>query len=207
MKTRSLTDTKQQILDAAEHHFAIYGFTGTSLRGIIKDAQVNIAAIAYHYGNKEDLFDAVIERFAVPVVSEQLKQLALVKNDRNIGKILGAFYGPPLKLVKTKVKSQRTLALFLGRIQNEPEPIFSKVDKHFAHCRNSFVDAFRLCLPGVSEADLQWYFEFMLSLIVSFLTRHENIQKRYAGPIDWSPSEASERMIRFCLQGMQGQRP
>ncbi|MBX9691954.1 MAG: TetR family transcriptional regulator, partial [Cyanobacteria bacterium] len=35
-------DTKTKILDVAERHFAQFGFEGTSLRGIIKDATVNV---------------------------------------------------------------------------------------------------------------------------------------------------------------------
>lgn len=204
MKTHKTSDTKQQILDVAERHFASYGFSGTSLRGIIKDAQVNIAAVAYHFGNKEELFDAVVARFAAPVVSEQLRQLSRVKDEGDLFQILNAFYGPPLKLLKARGNAGQPLALFLGRMQTEPEPVFSKVDKHFAHCRTSFIDAFRQCLPAASEGDLQWYFEFMLSLIVSFLTRGQHIRLRYSQRDDWTPTEASERMIRFCLRGMQG---
>lgn len=202
MKARNAFDTKQQILDLAERHFAAFGFAGTSLRGIIKDANVNIAAVAYHFGTKEDVFNAVVERFAAPVVSEQLRLLELARSEHDLSQIIRAFYNPPLKLVRGKGKSSQSLALFLGRMQSEPDPIFSIVDKHFAHCRNSFIDAFRQCLPQASEADLQWNFEFMLSLIVSFLTRQEYIRKRYADPSDWTPEAASERMVQFCLTGM-----
>ncbi len=202
MKTNNAAGTKQQILDAAERHFAIYGFAGTSLRGIIKDASVNVAAVAYHYGNKEELFNAVVERFAVPVVSEQLRQLDAGKDKHDLKTVLQAFYLPPLKLVKSKAASGPTLALFLGRLQTEPEPMFSVVDKHFSHCRDRFVDAFRLCMPDSTEADLQWNFEFMVSLIVCFLTRQGPIRRRYGDAHDWKPEQAGERMIRFCQSGM-----
>ena len=56
------TDTKQRILDSAERLFADNGFEGTSLRTIIGDAKVNLAAIHYHYHSKEALVDAVILR-------------------------------------------------------------------------------------------------------------------------------------------------
>jgi len=203
MKTRSPEETKRQILDVAERHFAIHGFAGTSLRGIIKDAKVNIAAIAYHFGNKEELFNAVVERFAVPVVSEQLRQLDVVMHEGDLRSVLQSFYFPPLKLIKSKGRSGQTLALFLGRVQTEPEPAFSLVDKHFAHCRNRFIDAFLRCKPTATQEELQWYFEFMLSLIVSFLTRQAEIRKRYSESKDWTPEDAAERMINFCLTGMQ----
>ncbi len=204
MKNRPLPTTKEQLLDVAERHFAMYGFAGTSVRGIIKDAQLNVAAVAYHYGNKEDLFNAVVERFALPVVTEQLRRLDAVENSGDLRSVLQAFYLPPLTHVKSRARAGQTLGLFLGRVQTEPDPIFSIVDKQFAGCRQRFVEAFRRCSPSATEADLQWNFEFMLSLIVCFLTRQSEIRKRYADPSDWTPQEAGERMIKFCESGMHG---
>ncbi|HEY9713377.1 MAG TPA: TetR/AcrR family transcriptional regulator [Chroococcales cyanobacterium] len=201
MKTGNSTDTKQLILDVAERHFALYGFAGTSLRGIIKEAGVNVAAIAYHFGEKEEVFRAVIRRFATPVVAEQLRMLSQV-DETDLRSVLSAFYLPPLELVKSKGKASATLALFLGRVQTEPEPIFQIVDEQFADCRRRFIEAFRSSLRSPSEADLQWHFEFMLSLIVCFLTRQSEIRRRYSDLSEWKPEEAAKRMVDFCLNGM-----
>lgn len=200
MKSRSKLSTKSTILDVAERHFASFGFAGTSLRGVIKDAGVNVASVAYHYGSKEDLFNAVIERFAQPVVSAQLAALDVL-SDASLKNILEAFYLPPLRLVQSRGEAGAVLGLFLGRMQTEPDPIFSIVDRHFAICRGRFINAFRKLFPHASEADLQWNFEFMLSLIVCFLTRQEQIRQRYADPHEWTPEEATKRMILFCQSG------
>ncbi len=200
MKSRSRFSTKSTILDVAERHFATYGFAGTTLRGVIKDAGVNVASVAYHYGSKEDLFDVVIERFAQPVVAAQLAALDS-NSDTSLKNVLEAFYLPPLRLVQSRGDAGAILGLFLGRMQTEPEPIFSMVDRHFALCREKFISAFRKLFPNASEADLQWNFEFMLSLIVCFLTRQEQIRQRYADPLAWTPEEATRRMISFCQNG------
>src|SRR5258708_30447003 len=68
-------DTKQRILDSAERLFAEYGFAGVSLRAIIADAKVNLAAIHYHYRSKEALFDAVILRRLEPINRARLPVL------------------------------------------------------------------------------------------------------------------------------------
>jgi len=135
------------------------------------------------------------------VVEEQLKHLGGIKK-KKLKSILEAFYLPPLNIVKSKGKSARTLALFLGRMQTEADPIFSIIDRQFSECRSRFIEAFRECLPKASEAELQWQFEFMLSLIVCFLTRQTEIRKRYGDFSDWAPEVASRQMIDFCLGGM-----
>ena len=96
MRNDTQTSTKDQILDIAESHFATFGFAGTSLRGIIKEANVNVASVAYHFGSKDDLFAAVMKRFAAPVVEAQLTRLRseISKPDLTLEKVLRAFYEP-----------------------------------------------------------------------------------------------------------------
>ena len=53
-------DTKQKILEAAAQLFSEAGYDGTSIRDIAKVAEVNIAAINYHFENKENLYHKVI---------------------------------------------------------------------------------------------------------------------------------------------------
>lgn len=60
------SQTITRILSAAESHFALHGFFASSLRQIMREAQVNVAAAHYHFGSKEALFLAVIHRRIAP---------------------------------------------------------------------------------------------------------------------------------------------
>ena len=60
------SDTVTKILDAAEALFAEHGFAETSLRTITAKADVNLAAVNYHFGSKKALIQAVFERFLTP---------------------------------------------------------------------------------------------------------------------------------------------
>jgi AcrR family transcriptional regulator len=68
-------DTKSKILVVAKKEFATNGYDSTSIRDITNKAGVNVSAINYHFGSKEDLFLAIVkdvsEKFRV--LSEQLK--------------------------------------------------------------------------------------------------------------------------------------
>lgn len=59
-------DTVTRILDAAEALFAEHGFAETSLRSITAKADVNLAAVNYHFGSKKALIQAVFARFLKP---------------------------------------------------------------------------------------------------------------------------------------------
>jgi len=50
-------DTRERLLDAAEKLFCQKGFEGTSIRDITAEAGCNIAAVNYHFGGKEKLYE------------------------------------------------------------------------------------------------------------------------------------------------------
>ena len=55
-------ETRHEILKAAEESFAASGFTGATTREVAARAGVNVATLHYHFGNKESLYRAVIDR-------------------------------------------------------------------------------------------------------------------------------------------------
>jgi AcrR family transcriptional regulator len=59
---RDADRTRQSILDAAEDAFARQGFDGTSLQEIGETAGVSRSTPAYFFGNKNDLYEAVLAR-------------------------------------------------------------------------------------------------------------------------------------------------
>src|SRR6266568_3256030 len=61
--TKPETDTtRERILEAAEEVFAEKGFNQATVREILKRAAVgNIAAINYHFGDKERLYIATVK--------------------------------------------------------------------------------------------------------------------------------------------------
>src|SRR5918995_3621308 len=97
-------ETKEKILDAAERLFATHGFAGTSLRAVTKEAGVNLAAVHYHFGTKEDLLRAVLSRIVIPVNRERLKMLEQVEaaagsDPPSPAGVLQGFIAPALPLV------------------------------------------------------------------------------------------------------------
>ena len=73
-------DTREQLLKTAARLFAEKGFEAVSTRELAREADVNMAMIAYYFGSKEGLFKAIIEeRF--PKTVSQLR--AIQKRDGN----------------------------------------------------------------------------------------------------------------------------
>jgi len=56
-------DTEKNILNTARKHFLKDGFSGASLRNIVKDAGLTTGAFYKYYPTKEELFDALTDPY------------------------------------------------------------------------------------------------------------------------------------------------
>lgn len=66
---------KSQIITIACKHFAQYGFNGTSLKEVAKDAKIANSLINYHFKDKSGLFGECMEPFARGRMEAVLKVL------------------------------------------------------------------------------------------------------------------------------------
>ncbi len=157
-----MTETQEKILDTAERLIGEQGYSATSLRQIINKAGVNLAAVHYHFGSKEDLLDAVVMRKVGPVNEARLAALTLVEEEAGDGapevdKVLDAFFAP------TSVVASRNpqFVRLMGRIYSEglmPQI----VQKHFRPTTGRFLAALRRSLPGLPQEELMWRVHFMV---------------------------------------------
>jgi AcrR family transcriptional regulator len=53
-------NTRDKILNAAGEVFAEYGFEGATIRAITERAEVNVAAVNYHFRDKAELYNRVV---------------------------------------------------------------------------------------------------------------------------------------------------
>ncbi len=54
--------TREALLDSAVRLFSARGFEAVGIREIVAEAGVNLAAIKYHFGSKQDLYLAAVKR-------------------------------------------------------------------------------------------------------------------------------------------------
>jgi AcrR family transcriptional regulator len=157
-----MSETQGKILDTAEHLFGEQGYAATSLRHIIAEAGVNLAAIHYHFGSKEELLDQLVMRKAGPVNEERLALLDHYEAEAGampvpVDKILRAFLEPPL----LKIDKSPDFARLMGRLYGEGlMPVI--VEKHFHTIRIRFLAAFSRALPRLSEPELALRLQFVV---------------------------------------------
>ncbi|RAI45044.1 TetR/AcrR family transcriptional regulator [Rhodoplanes roseus] len=152
-------ETRERILDAAEHLFAERGYSNVSTRDIAEAARSNAAAAHYHFGSKEAVLEAVFERRLAGMNAERERLLAacLAEADGrpSVEAILEAFIGPTLRLGATE--EGRRFNLLAGRSSTDPNPEVRRiVFQVYDSVGRRFVDAAAAACPDLSREELFW---------------------------------------------------
>ena len=84
-----------------------HGFEATSLRQITALAEVNLAAVSYHFGSKEELFESVLTRRLDPMNRERIALLTRFEREAapdvlSCERILTAMFIPALELARDR---------------------------------------------------------------------------------------------------------
>ena len=163
------TDTKRQILRAAEILFAREGYAGTSLRQITELAGVNVAAVNYHFGSKENLLVELLDRVIAPITTKRLKLLdeAESKRDPGVRDILAAFLLPDLEAIADLKSRDPALPNFVSRMYSEGSELMAEVmGRQFAEGQRRFYAAFQRALPSLGADEIAWRLHCIVGIVV-----------------------------------------
>ena len=72
--------TRTAILNAAERLYAERGFSDVTLRDIVAEANVNLAAVNYHFGSKDELIAELFVTRSIATNRERLSELKAVED-------------------------------------------------------------------------------------------------------------------------------
>jgi AcrR family transcriptional regulator len=188
-----MIDTRQKILDSAEQLIAEQGYTATSLRQIIGSAGVNLAAIHYHFGSKDQLLYQLVMRKAGPVNEKRVELLDRYAAESggaplSIEQILDAFFAPMVETADENPQFVRVMGrivvegLLPSILQNAFQPMFGR-----------FVAALRQATPELSDEEFQWRIHFMLGVMAHTMV----------GAPGGNFGERIGRLVRFLAGGFR----
>lgn len=153
-----MIDTKHKILETAERLIGEQGYSGTSLRQIIAEAEVNLAAIHYHFGSKEELVDELILRKVAPVNVERMARMDALEANPSALTVRGALEAMLWPMAHAADRDPRFVRL-MGRMLSEGH-LHTIVKKHFGTVSERFLVLLRRALPHLSEDEAMWRAHF-----------------------------------------------
>lgn len=161
--------TKDIILDAAEELFARNGYYGTSIRHITAEAQVNLASVNYHFGSKENLLKAVIERRFVPINEARFKLLDSVLNDAKKKKkkpplkgIINAFVTPGFEAFSDNKSLANLVSIITVAMAKQDGTVKNLISQIVMPMFNRFFEALKLAMCDSSDEEVMIKMQFMI---------------------------------------------
>ena len=192
-------DTKSRILDAAEKLFGLNGFDATSLRDITAEAQVNLAAVNYHFQSKDSLIDAVISRRIEPVSRLRMEMLDAAGPNPTVEQILAAFLVP---LLNSDLASVTPL---LGRMMSDPTQFLVRVfKKYLTPVSERIQEELHKALPELPREELLWRMHYVAGIMTHLMSWSQVLRELTGGLCDMSDRQAViDRIIVFAAAGFR----
>ena len=204
--------TVGRILAAAEALFAEQGLSKPSLRTITERAGVNLAAVNYHFGSKEELILAVFERLSRRINTRRVAELEALLAGAAARRTAPTLTDVVACFVRVYVdpRPEENSALFAKLVLQhrvEPTPVTRAVVRtHFDPMAARFIDALALACPDIDRAMLTWRYMFMIGAVIVTVTDQggdNRLARLSGGAADTGDRAAlAAELVRFLVAGM-----
>ncbi len=201
--------TRTAILAAAERLYADRGFGDVTLRDIVAEANVNLAAVNYHFGSKDELIAELFVTRSLALNRERLRELRAAE-ERGDGR--GQCRRHPARAGRASLRGcigperdRSTAARFMIRASIESVPPIRRIrNREIDHLRK-FVTALRRALPDRGEAELYWGLHFALAMAQQTVRDTERLTKLSEGKCDLDDVEGViARVVSVAVMALSG---
>ncbi|MCP4573861.1 MAG: TetR/AcrR family transcriptional regulator [bacterium] len=220
--------TKTRLLDAAEKLFADNGFDEVSVRDLAAVADVNVAAVNYHFQGKENLFHEVIRRRFMGQKDTTLASLAEVmaraEERPELAAIIRAIVGSYLEGALVQDGGMRIMALITREMHsnyNTRHMVFFK--EMIAPIFAAFSAAMLAARPSLRQEDVNWLIASVVGQIHHFIMRRVKCDSLdpaddtrsfmilafpvLDAPMDEFVSAVTDHITRFSTAAVDGMHP
>lgn len=203
--------TKSKITTSALELFATRGFEATSLKDITMLADVNVAAVHYHFGNKDDLIRAVLQSVAQPINSLRMQALEQLSGEGalTLDRIVEALVSPPILHSLDATGDSRLLVKLLMQARALPqETTNAAIFKQYDAMALLFVEAFMKASPGLNQAEAFWRYSFTIGAMMYIISdgdkNYHRLNRLSAGLCDTDdPKIIIKQLVAFVVAGIQ----
>ena len=205
-------ETRTCILDVAERLFAEHGLERVSIRDITQTANLNLGAINYHFGTKQQLIGAIFERRLVPLDQERLRLLdALEKTVSAIAPkledVLEAFIRPAVRQAMDPEFGSAAFRKLMGRCLMEANPeLEALMHAHFEPLVRRFNSALMRAMPNLTHEELFWRMHLTIGALHHSLLILDKVPPG-APKIHANAEDYVQRLVAFGAAGFRASLP
>lgn len=203
-------DTATRILDAAEVLFVEHGFEATSMRMITQCAEVNLAAVNYHFGSKDALFQGVFTRRLTPLTRLAVQNLDKLEAEAGpkalqVDAIMHAFVNAALDIAHDPKRGGVIFVRLLSRTFVESHPALREsLPRHYEELVARYALATARALPHIDSNELQWRLSFAFSAIFNAFAGNNILRLFVSDPVvnARDPRLIATYLVPFVVAGL-----
>src|SRR5690606_8899732 len=149
-----MTDTRSNILDAAEQVFSENGFSGASMRVIASVAKVSQALLHYHFRTKHALYNEVFERRAKQSMDFRIKSIEDSFADGrcpDLHRLISVLFDLPPEWGRTPQSTFYSTPMVAALSVGEDERSQEMMERIYDPFALRFIEWIKMCLPGLDH--------------------------------------------------------
>lgn len=180
----SQKDTKAILLNVAEQLFLSKGYERVRIREITDQAAVNVAAINYHFGGKNNLYRAVLQRRFRDIVRHKTDRINQVIHNSSappdLAKIIDAYVRSFFDDILDPIDQKRLLAMIYQEMSPDAvatDLVASELALPISKCLR---EAILLALPQLSEHHAAFCASSITGQVLHFIYMREGIRTQTA---------------------------
>lgn len=197
--------TRERILGVAELLFARHGFAGASLRQVTAAANVNLAAVHYHFGSKESLIEEVFRRRLDELNRHRLAALtvACANPEHRLEDVLAAFIRPALEQSMDSAGGTAFVRVLARAYAEHDERLRRFLSDNYGHVLRTFAGAFAPLLPHLDKDELYWRLDIVAGALTYAMADFGIIKRREKISAASHRERTAEHLIVFAAAGLQ----
>ncbi|HEY7774114.1 MAG TPA: TetR/AcrR family transcriptional regulator [Marinagarivorans sp.] len=197
------SETVDKILHSATVLFAERGFAETSLRTITSMADVNLAAVNYHFGSKKALIQAVFTRFLEPFCKALENNLD--KIDSTSPKVRDVLLAAGDAFISTQrivnERPERFARLMTLAYTQSQEHLRQHCADRFGSTLDRLTQLLQAAAPNADPMQFYWRMNFMLGASLFTLSSFESIVALLGKN---SEDVTVDEMLKYLVPAMTG---
>lgn len=197
--------TRRRILDTAEALFAEQGFAGTSLRQVTGNAEVNLAAVNYHFGSKDNLVAEVFRRRMDAMSQRRLEQLQQARESApgELEPVLRAFVEPALALSMDRDGGGAFVRVMARAYAERNERLRRFLSENYGHVLREFSRALAECLPQLDKSSLHWRLDFVAGALTYAMADFGLLRRDGSTDERIHCERAARELVAFAAAGLR----
>ena len=205
MQPSAQFSTRQRILGAAEALFAERGFAGASLRQVTTAAKVNLAAVNYHFGSKDNLIEEVFRRRLDELSHYRLENLAKLEATGNasLETVLDAFITPALELSLDRKGGSVFMRVLARAFAEHNSSLRRFLSENYGYVLKDFAAAFARVLPHLDKQELYWRLDIAVGALTYAMADFGVIQRRSGESERAYREQMARHLIHFTAAGLR----